>query len=344
MSESERDGTSSSPIPVEPAIVEFFKDLDGASNPADREKVLRDHVARHPHLAHEFAALAKLPNLIKGLAGTPDEPQPEQLGDFRIIREIGRGGMGKIYEAIQEPLNRLVAVKTIRGRDRHLTQRLQARFLREQRVLAKLHHTHIVPIHAAGCDGPLQYFAMSYIDGASLNHIVRTAKLHEWSRARGRTPTLAELAAETQSRLSGEAQPAADDLARADGPLWQPDADGPSHFREPLDRSQRTESKSDIGLAPTPSGAAHGKLFLSPQYLRSVAQVMIDGAEAVQYAHDKEIIHRDLKPSNLMLVDDDARPRLKVLDFGIAKIADAGTGTETTLTSEGDFLGTPAYS
>ncbi len=113
--------------------------------------------------------------------------------------------MGTIYEATQEPLGRRVAVKTIRDRRQHLTGTLQVRFLREQRVLAQLHHTHIVPIHAAGHDGALQYFAMSYIDGAALHHVVRTARLHELSAHRNRghtpTPTLAALAAEARSSM-----------------------------------------------------------------------------------------------------------------------------------------------
>ena len=240
MSESERDGTTPGPIPVNPAIVQFSKDLDGASSPADREKVLRAYVKRYPHLAKEFAALVKLPNLIiKGLAGTLDEPRPERLGDFRIIRKIGHGGMGDIYEAIQEPLNRRVAVKTIRGRDRHLTERLQARFLREQKVLAQLHHSHIVPIHAAGREGELQYFAMHYIDGAALHHVVRTARLHGSSRARGRTPALAALVTETQSRLNGATYPAAEDQSRANSHTEQPAADDPVPSIEPVDEPLR---------------------------------------------------------------------------------------------------------
>ena len=63
------------------------------------------------------------------------------------------------------------------------------------------------------------------------------------------------------------------------------------------------------------TGQGNGKLVLSPQYLRSVARVMIDAAEALQHAHEAGIIHRDLKPSNLMV---DTAEHCWVLDFGLA--------------------------
>ena len=168
-----------------------------------------EYAQRYPHLADELRAMAGMRRTLD--RSTPpdegEESQPERLGDFRIVGRIAHGGMGAIYEAIQEPLGRRVAVKIIRGQHRHLTGMLQGRFLREQKVLAQLHHTHIVPIHAAGLEGALQYFAMSYIDGAALHHVVRTARLHESSshqngnRAHGPTPSLAVLAAAAKSSM-----------------------------------------------------------------------------------------------------------------------------------------------
>jgi serine/threonine protein kinase/WD40 repeat protein len=219
--------------------------------------------------------------------------------------------MGTIYEAIQEPLGRRVAVKTIRDRKLHLAGTLHSRFLREQKVLAQLHHTHIVPIQSAGHDGDLQYFAMSYIDGAALHHVVRTAKIHGSSSHRnGRTPTptLAVLAAQAKSRMpssNGPPQPAEQPTSTTISPIPPPQAE---------------VELADLSMS--------GKLVLSPEYFRSVARVMVDAAEAVQHAHDAGINHRDLKPSNLMV---DTSEHCWVLDFGLAGYlraqADEGKGT-----------------
>src|SRR5262249_61297531 len=114
---------------------------------------------------------------------------PERLGEFRIVREIGRGGMGRIYEAEQERLKRRVAIKVIR-RGRILPE-ARDRFLREQELLAKLHQTNIVAIHTAGEDGPLQYFAMPYIEGAALHHVVPTVWRLGTPQPGSKTPTLA---------------------------------------------------------------------------------------------------------------------------------------------------------
>src|SRR4051812_34454447 len=171
---------SATPFSEEAVYVAFLRDLDAAKS---LEQVIRDYAARYPHLADELRDMAGLQRKLNH-SQTREEPRidpPSQLGDFRIICPIAEGGMGTIYKAIQDPLNRQVAVKTIRDRKQHLIGTLRARFIREQEVLARLHHTHIVPIHAAGHDGALQYFAMSYIDGAALHHVVRTAKMHESS-------------------------------------------------------------------------------------------------------------------------------------------------------------------
>ena len=203
--------------------------------------------------------------------------------------------MGAIFEAVQEPLGRRVAVKTITGPGRHRSDAARSRFLREQRMLARLHHTHIVPIHAAGCEGDLQYFAMPYIDGAPLSRVIRAALRHTPASGDGReTPTLAELAAE--ARAEAVTAPATEG-----GVEPEPAVDGPV-----------------AGRRGHPRAAAS-------RYFRSVARALRDAAEAVQHAHDAGIIHRDLKPSNLMV---DAQEHCWVLDFGLARLlaeADAAT-------------------
>jgi len=129
------------------------------------------------------------------LRGTDEHDQeefPRCLGDFHIVRRIDSGGMGDIYEAIQEPLKRRVVVKTIRRE--LVSPNARERFLREQEVLAKLHESHIVPVFAAGEDNKVQYFAMPYIEGATLKSLVHTAVHSTTARAGSRTPPLGELA------------------------------------------------------------------------------------------------------------------------------------------------------
>ncbi len=95
---------------------------------------------------------------------------PEKLGDFRILREIGRGGMGVVYEAEQVSLGRRVAVKVLPpsfARDREAVQR----FLTEAKAAARLQHRNVVPVYAVGEEGGLNYYAMEFVRGRTLADI-----------------------------------------------------------------------------------------------------------------------------------------------------------------------------
>jgi hypothetical protein len=143
-------------------------------------------------------------------------PSPSRLGDFSIVRRISHGGMGEIYEAVQDRLDRRVAIKIIRkGR---IGSQFRERFLREQKVLARLHQTHIVPIHTAGEEGPLQYFAMPFIDGAALHHVIREARQLGLTQPGSRTPTLAQIA----GKLAGNSRNRTDAANPATGPDVRP--------------------------------------------------------------------------------------------------------------------------
>ncbi len=96
---------------------------------------------------------------------------PRQLGDYRLLREIGRGGMGIVYEAEQESLHRRVALKIMAGPSRWDSQ-ARERFEREARSAAKLHHTNIVPIFEVGTASDECFYAMQYIDGIGLDALI----------------------------------------------------------------------------------------------------------------------------------------------------------------------------
>jgi len=176
----------------------------------------------------------------------PDRPQtlfspafsetdlPRQLGDFRISKEIGRGGMGIVFEAEQLSLNRLVALKILPRR--FLCPAEIERFQREAELAAALHHSNIVPIFACGEIDGYHYFAMQKISGKSLSDVLKTPEL--------------------------------------------------------LTQLQSPSSTS-----------------------KWIANIGVQVAEALHYAHQCQTLHRDIKPGNLLL---DVNGRAWISDFGVA--------------------------
>jgi serine/threonine protein kinase len=113
-----------------------------------------------------------------------DRPQAlQRLGDFEIVREVGRGGMGVVYEARQVSLNRKVALKVLSG-GLGLSPKAVPRFRREAEAAAKLHHTNIVPVYATGEENGTHFYAMELIDGPSLDAVIRQLR-----QARSNEPT-----------------------------------------------------------------------------------------------------------------------------------------------------------
>src|ERR1700745_2821579 len=99
-------------------------------------------------------------------------PGNRHLGDFEIVRAIGRGGMGIVYEARQTSLHRRVALKVLSG-GLGLTPKAVQRFRREAEAAAKLHHTNIVPVYAIGEEDGTHFYAMELIEGPSLDHVIQ---------------------------------------------------------------------------------------------------------------------------------------------------------------------------
>src|SRR5205823_3798812 len=124
--------------------------------------------------------------------GGGDEVAGRPLGDFRLVREIGRGGMGVVYEAVQLSLGRRVAVKVLPLASALDARHLQ-RFRNEAQAAAQLHHTNIVPVYAVGCERSVHFYAMQLIDGQSLADVVRD--LRELARPADPSGRLAALPA-----------------------------------------------------------------------------------------------------------------------------------------------------
>ena len=115
------------------------------------------------------------PEELSGVAASPavaDGPASNLLGDFRIIREVGRGGMGVVYEAEQTSLGRRVALKVLPFAATIDPRHLQ-RFQNEARAAACLHHGHIVPVYSVGCERGVYFYAMQFIDGQPLTAVIQ---------------------------------------------------------------------------------------------------------------------------------------------------------------------------
>ena len=143
---------------------------------------LSEYTDKYPELADEIHELFPALVAIEQFGSRADEPTgprsaqaettrpiPERLGDYRIVREIARGGMGIVYEAVQESLGRRVALKVLPGHAGLDSQRRQ-RFDREAAAAARLHHTNIVPVFGVGEHEGLPYFAMQFIPGQGWIH------------------------------------------------------------------------------------------------------------------------------------------------------------------------------
>ena len=147
---------------------------------------VEEFVGRYPHLADDIReilpAMARLERALDPMEALPD-PSPAayaRFRDFRIVREIGRGGMGVVYEAEQVSLGRPVALKVLTQRMlRDATQRL--RFVREAKAAARLHHTNIVPVFGFGEHDGIPYYVMQLIEGSALDAVINEVERLEGS-------------------------------------------------------------------------------------------------------------------------------------------------------------------
>lgn len=150
---------------------EYLVELEAGRQP-DRAVFL----ARYPELAEALSECLDGIELAQSFAKPPSTPAPEfsgsPLGDFQILHEIGHGGMGVVYEAIQLSLGRRVALKVLPFAAALDAKHLQ-RFKNEAHAAAQLHHTNIVPVYAVGCERGVHFYAMQLIEGRSLANVIQ---------------------------------------------------------------------------------------------------------------------------------------------------------------------------
>ena len=155
---------------------EFARRLRAGERPS-----IEEYAHNYPHWADEIRDVFPAVQMMEDLKPRRDDTgpmtppasagPPERIGDYRIIREIARGGMGIVYEAEQVSLGRRVALKVLPA---HLLSNdtLRTRFHRESHAAARLHHTNIVSVFAVGEHDGLCYYVMQLIDGRGLDRIL----------------------------------------------------------------------------------------------------------------------------------------------------------------------------
>ncbi len=155
------------PDPVEALVAECLARVF-----VEGDSAIDDICSEHPEHAEEIRASLKALQGI-GFAETPSHEAafPERLGDFRLLRRLGGGGMGVVYLAEQESLQRQVALKLIRPDQLYFPQ-ARLRFSREIEAIARAQHPGIVPIYAVGSERGLPYFAMEWVPGATLAELI----------------------------------------------------------------------------------------------------------------------------------------------------------------------------
>jgi tetratricopeptide (TPR) repeat protein len=144
-----------------------------------------EYAGRHPEYADQIRAMLPTVALMEqwkrrrrnprgdeaAVEDPAGAPALQRLDDLRIVREIGRGGMGIVYEAVQETLGRRVALKVL-PRHAFLDPKTLQRFRREAQAVAQLHHAHIVPVFGVGEHDGLHYYVMQLIPGRGLHEVV----------------------------------------------------------------------------------------------------------------------------------------------------------------------------
>jgi WD40 repeat protein len=342
---------------------------------------LEEYVDRLPEMADEIRAMFPALVAVEQVDGdardealkrkAPALLALRELGDYRIVREIGRGGMGVVYEAEQISLGRRVALKVL-PRQVVGDRKALERFRHEAKAAARLHHTNIVPVFEVGQEGDVAFYAMQFIQGQGLDQVIdelRRLGRHVRKSVGSNQAALEGSAHSAIAIPSGEAA-AAGPLSRKLGQLAESLRSGrfgsgglastagaasvttEATGAKPVDLVSTMHAESPpagryAGERPPPAEVSNSAVLPGGTavsmvdsagrrlpYFRSVAQIGRQAAQGLAYAHSRGVVHRDIKPSNLLL---DSAGVVWITDFGLAKSEESG------LTATGDVLGTIRY-
>ena len=228
------------------------------------------------------------------------------LGDYELVRRLGMGGMGVVFEARQRHVvGRRVALKVLRSAFE--TEELSRRFKREVAAVAELDHPAIVPVMDARVDGGTPFYVMKFVEGVSASALIR--ELRNGARIPRESAPVRRFV--ERSARAGEGEP-------TDKP-GKPDTPG----------SKGSPASTTKSSTDTSSGVESS---WEEPYMRWIARLGLQLAEALQYAHEHGFVHRDVKPANVLITP---HGRAVLVDFGLV----AAVGEEA-LTRTGEFLGT----
>jgi eukaryotic-like serine/threonine-protein kinase len=326
--------------PVDELAEEYLRRRRRGEHPTASE-----YVARHPALAEEILELFPALELIEGLKPTPDDhaemsgdggevcdgqgARASRLGDYTLLRELGRGGMGIVYEAEHESLKSRMALKVMHPRFRADGAYVR-RFESEARSAAKLHHTNIVPVFDYGEQDGVCYYAMQLIIGVGLEQVLEDVR-------RLRSAASTDIGTETGSAAQATIIDARTNPLEAvsRGLMTGRFAAAPTAS---LVSGSSSSAVGEMDSAAAPRGgesqSASSSFAGQPEsvYFREAARLGAQVADALDYAHRQGVVHRDIKPSNLLL---DARGIVWVTDFGLAKVLEGDN-----LSHSQDMVGT----
>jgi eukaryotic-like serine/threonine-protein kinase len=256
-----------------------------------------------------WAARSRAEEQVEGL--TEEAPAVgRRLGEFELLSELGRGGMGVVYRAWQPSLGRQVALKAL---FRTGDPKAEARFAREIRALGKVEHPRLAKIFVSGNDGEQWFYAMELVEGASLAAVCENLQ-HRSSR-----PETVDVKTwqDAVSTVCSRAR-------QAEKPLSDASPGGESAAPAPT---------SALGRETSPQVLRRGQ-----SYVRQVVDLVRQVADAAHALHERGILHRDIKPGNILVTTDGSQAVL--MDLGLAQLADEVGGR---LTRTRQFVGTLRY-
>jgi serine/threonine protein kinase/tetratricopeptide (TPR) repeat protein len=322
------------------ALEEYVED-QRAGRYCSREEFL----ARHAEIAEALDQYLRELDFIQAMganlvrpegpsAAEPTDALPPraQLGDYRILREVGRGGMGVVYEAEQVSLGRRVALKVLPFAAA-LDPKQRQRFQIEAQAAAQLHDPHIVPIFNVGCERGIHFYAMQFIDGRSVAEVVQELRhANELPAGQGRSSSMGAL---KQIGAARHAAAGSSEAALAPGAALEPTGPYPDGDVTKIAATVSTQRPGLTSRIASVTPRAIGPTHKDPAFCRTVARLGAEAADALDHAHGLGILHRDIKPANLMIDRDGA---LWITDFGLARFP-----ADLSLTHTGDRVGTLRY-
>jgi eukaryotic-like serine/threonine-protein kinase len=265
--ETDRTADLRSRTPVELLASQFVEELRRGERPSvetyAKRFPLHASIIRESFPVMALLEQARLENEARVMRRSMPKGFPfTRLGGCELLCELGRGGMGVVFQARELESRHIVAVKVLPWRI-SMVPEWQNRFEEEARTAARMQHRNIVPVYRFGQEHGYCFYTMQFVNGVSLDHII--ARLQD---------TDGVVYGDEITHIQRERLP---ELAS----------------KEP---SRRTHNKTDD---PPPADTSRRQLTRTSW--QSFTQIMMQVCEALRYAHNQKVLHNDIKPGNVLL-------------------------------------------